>query len=361
MADIINELLGASQSFDFDTDHRKFREQIYLDFYRHLEILFINNYRFDGDPKFTRAKQRIFLKMLFNYGHAAVVNTLKVTRNVLDAAFYESGTPDTVLNNVAPLVEKEIGNYLPMYASPLYYDASERIASATVNSAPRNNVNRQTLTLSRDVAAFASFDLNSYSGRSLALTLAYKYALIQTVIKKRISVSAPILVSNNGNNAASSRIVNDIYSINKSEIALHASSQGDGTYEVDVTKYLSSKLLKLDMTSNETLQSLYDAAMSLLNDGYAMIGVRVNTSAKREKNISAEFMSDNIKYELLNNEIITNLEMFAEDYAEVFGKNITVINIAKELADAEMEKAEKLANGGNEQEKNKGKGGKDGK
>lgn len=334
----------------YDKDHQSYRVNKFISFMDLREKEFINSFKFEGDEEFTRAKQRIFLKLLFKYGYSGVVNTV----NLVNDSFEEDTKSliDALEFDIRKVVEQELGNKIPVMVAPTHWGVDERVIQGKGITTAYNNTIRKTYNVKYTNTAIAMFDNNHKNGYSWWLEAAYMYATAETVLKKRTALLDSKLVNNNVNNSFKNVKYDSIYDVDESFLEMspaQTSMAGGNDEQINVSQMLDTKLKKLDISNGETINDLLDFVTSYEKIVMTRFGERTNVNeGKQERSITEDFKSMEIHWRRLENEFKDQLTMFIEDYKRIFGKEITLISLVDETI-KEMD-AKELANSGRGQD-----------
>lgn len=340
----------ADGSPDYDKNHALFRTIEFIKFMELRRREFMNSFRFEGDEEFTIAKQRMLLKHTFNYGYAGIVSVAKSILKEEDYSTVTEALADVGVS-VDEVVEKELGDKIPVAILPYEWDTSERPVASNGVTAGMHNIGRKTYKCDTTNSAVLMFDSNHKSGMWLWLAPAYMYATASTVLKKRLTLVDATIISNAVNNDVNDKRYENIYDVNKSFVSMspaQTSISGNKPEAINVAAMLDTKLKKLDMSNGETINDLIDFVNAYENRILSIHGVRTNINqGKQERSITMDFESMEVQWRRLENEVKDQLEMFVEEYKRVFGKQLTVISLVDEVIKEMRDLQQQNMNGGN--------------
>lgn len=330
----------------YDTDHATYRKNKFINFMDLREKEFINSFRFEGDDEFTRAKQRIFLKLLFKYGYSGVVNTA----NLINEQFEED--TQSLINilefDIKEIVTKQMGNKIPVMVAPTHWGVDERVVKGKGITTAYNNTIRKTYNVASTNTAIAMFDNNHKNGYSWWLEAAYMHSTAETVLKKRTALLDSKLVNNNVNNSLKNIKYDAIYDVDQSFLEMsptQTSMAGGNEEEINVTKMLDTKLKKLDISNGESVNDLLDFVTSYEKAVMTRFGERTNINeGKSERSITEDFKSMEVHWRRLENEFKDQLTMFVEDYKNIFGVELKLVSLVDEIIE-EMDEKELMNSG----------------
>lgn len=336
---------GAMQNFD--TDHALFRN---LEFWRYMilrEKEFVNNFRFEGDEQFTREKQRVLLTQCFRFGVGGIVNTEKLIRSKIDPDV--NAAIDAFEIDVENIIGQDIGIKVPVGISPNMWDADGKVVRGIGTTYALNIKDRKVYNIDNTNTAMVKFDDNYKTGWWWWLTPAYTHSTIKTVLKKRTTLVDGKLVENKVNNTNSGRNFDSVYDIEKSFIDLSPSqvsfANKDGKAEqINIGNLLETKLKKLDLSNNETINDLMDFMVENEKAVLTEMGKRTNTNeGKNERSISQDFEAMEAHYKVKESEFEDYMNLFMDEYKQIFGVQLTLIVKTNEVIDdlraKEIEKA----------------------
>lgn len=311
-----------------DKNHSEYRFFQFQKFMTLRKQEFINSVKFEGDKDFTLAKQRIFLKLLFEFGYAGVVNPEKIVKSkITDEQLDIINILEFDLKNI---VKKELGSHVPIAVFPTHWNENERVIKGTGVTAPRHNLGKKTYQIDETNTAIAHFNQNHLSGYWWWLIPAYISSSTDLVIKKRLSLIDAKLVNNKVNNTFRNVNYDNIYDMESSFLELapnQKSMSGSEANEINIERMLDNKLKKLDLSNGETINDLLEFMKEHEKKIFAEQGKRTNTNeGKNERSITQDFQAMEVHYRILENEMKDQMEMFIDSYEKVFGIRLTLIS-----------------------------------
>ncbi len=345
----------------YDKNHSDYRAFQFQRFMQLREKEYINNFRFEGDDEFTRAKQRTFLSMCFRYGYSAVLNTDIMVKDKLEPIMFVAA--DTYDIDLDKTISDLNENKIPVSIFPSLWGNDRQPEAGIANTAAiQNDSDKKVYNFSNKNAAILTFDEEYRSGWWWWLLPAYDYAMGKTVGKKRLSTLDGKLVNNKINNTYKNIKYDNLYDVNESYLELapsQTSITGDKNSEaIDVMKMLDTKLKKLDLSNGESILDLLEYVKENEKSVMYEMGKRVNINeGKQERSISADFEAVEAHFRLKESEQEDYMEMFLDNYKRVFNKELTLkISIKETLNDL---REQELAKSGREQGQQKQQGGED--
>ncbi|MDI4567944.1 MAG: hypothetical protein E7Y34_02565, partial [Mycoplasma sp.] len=238
---------------------------------------FLARYSFEGDDKFTKPKQRMFFRMLYDYGQVCIYNPTKKTISTLKKKVSErkwevlstSGLDNFVNNDTIKSIIND--DRVVMLPNNFYYDENLRPMVGYAITYPGSNSVIKSVKVSVDDAAFALANPDLHPMWYLFMPFNYQYGTIQTIIKKRLQMSDPLIVKNNVNNNGDYLLVerifdldNNILPLNPSTASLNSLQQVDSA-KIDINKLITPDLKKLSFGYDDKITDLIVALNEIYN------------------------------------------------------------------------------------------------
>lgn len=345
-------LNGWSNLEDYDTDHAKYRSQVFIQVMENVEQAFVNSYRFEGDDAFTLAKQRIFLKTWFRHGQAGMINSARLIMDNLSKEvkidIVRLLNEDDVKVNSLMVIDNT--THIPVMVAANRIDIDDRMITGTGSTVFRNNTTPRSFRVSRDNTAFAVFNSNWKSGWVVFFPMAYMFASGDAVLKKKLGLLDTKLVNNKVNNTVRNINYDTIYKINSSFLELAPSqgsynAEGMNSSKIDISKMLDTKLAKADFSNGEKIGELIDFICRHRDMWYKELGMRreMGQNAGSDRSIMQDYDSEEIHYRTIEQEYEDQLNLFCEDYKRVFGREIRLVKKSEEINSELEEKQARMA------------------
>ncbi|MDI4567685.1 MAG: hypothetical protein E7Y34_01210 [Mycoplasma sp.] len=338
----------------FDYHHSTFRNVMMSVIDEQRKKAFISRFEFKGDPLFSKKKQHIFFRMLFDYGQVCVYNpTLKVKNKLKSKLSDQDWEVITTAGLDSFVSDETINKYIDdtrvvMLPNNFYYDDDNRPIVGYAITNPRTNGVIKSVKVSVENAAFALANSDLQPMWWLYFPFNYQYGTIQTLIKKRLQLSDPSLVKNTINNNNDDMLTHHLFNVDSNILNVSPSSGSfNSLQQVDHTRLDIDKLLPIDL---KKLSFGYDDKitdlMSALNEAYnhtnRIMGIRDQINMKHNSNIDNTLQKE-ITIELLDKYFKDQLEMFIEDYQKIFGIKLELVDHVETVKKEQIENEKSLA------------------
>lgn len=95
----------------------------------------------------------------------------------------------------------------------------------------------------------------------------------------------------------------------------------------DITNSTTPNSISFE-SSNSDATPQWENLKSFLEQDYYLLGRRINTNKKAERNIAREIDTETINFDILEQDFLNYLEQFVEELNEKFGENVEIENLA---------------------------------
>ncbi len=288
---------------------------------------FINRFVFEGDEKFNRINQRLFLGNLWYNGYAGIHKFkagLRVPVKVSPVGYGYDGT-----------IQWGYG----IKASPAYTDKSFSVSK----------LKRKTFKVNANDTAFCMYDIFTNSGQALIDTDATIYGEAWAVLRTNYKWTQ-ILITFKGSDNEARSLADAIEDI---DVTVFSTNGRKRRYGAD-NKISASELLdgdKIEIINNGEKDPRIAELLSVIShikadysDNYGRRGSNVKGDENVDRHINAEFQDHSIGIELMEFSVKDMLENFVENYNRVFKTNLTLIDRLDQLKVEPVEEENDMEN-----------------